>query len=43
MTRGDLIRCLICEYGHDRNELVKMSDDSLVDLCIADMRNELNV
>lgn len=43
MTRNELIRCLICEYKHDRDELVKMSDDALVDLCIADMRNELGV
>lgn len=43
MTRNDLIRCLIQEYGHKREELVRLSDDELVDMVIADMRKELNV
>lgn len=43
MTREELIRALIGEYGHKREELVPMSDEALVDLAIGDMIKELNV
>lgn len=41
MTRNDLIRCLMQEYGHEREELTKVSDEQLVDMVIADMLKEI--
>lgn len=43
MTRDDLIRALIAEYGHKREELIRMSDEELVELVVSDIRKELNV